>query len=59
MSSKGKKVAKEVLNRRLETVAQVLTLMEQEAKQKSLLGRLNIASRYIVRKDFRTFFEEK
>lgn len=59
MSSKGKRVAKEVFNRRLETVAQVLTLMEQEAKQKSALGRLKIAFRYVVKKDFRVFFEEK
>lgn len=59
MSSKGKRVAKEVFNRRLETVAQVLTLMEQEAKQKSLFGRIKIALRYVVKKDFRAFFEEK
>lgn len=59
MSSKGKRVAKEVFNRRLETVAQVLTLMEQEAKQKSLFGRIKIAIRYVVKKDFRVFFEEK
>lgn len=59
MSSKGKRVSKEVFNRRLETVAQVLTLMEQEAKQKSLLGRFNITFRYVVKKDFRAFFEEK
>ena len=59
MSCKGKRVAKEVFNRRLETVAQVLTLMKQEAKQKSALGRLKIAFRYVVKKDFRAFFEEK
>lgn len=59
MSSKGKRVAKEVFNRRLETVAQVLTLMEQVAKQKSLFGRIKIAIRYVVKKDFRAFFEEK
>lgn len=59
MSSKGKRVAKEVFNRRLETVAQVLTLMEQVAKQKSLFGRIKIAVRYVVKKDFRVFFEEK
>lgn len=59
MSSKGKRAAKEVFNRRLETVTQVLTLMEQTAKQKSLFGRIKIAFRYVVKKDFRTFFEEK
>ena len=59
MSSKGKRVAKEVFNRRLETVAQVLTLMEQEAKQKSLFGRIKIALRYVIKKDFRAFFEVK
>lgn len=59
MSSKAKKVRQEVLNRRLETVAQVLTLMEQEARKKSFLGKMKIASRYIVFKDFRAFFEEK
>lgn len=59
MSSKGKRVAKEVFNRRLETVAQVLALMEQEAKQKSLFRRIKIAVRYVVKKDFRAFFEEK
>lgn len=59
MSSKGKRVAKEVFNRRLETVAQVLALMEQVAKQKSLFGRIKIAIRYVVKKDFRAFFEEK
>ena len=59
MSSKGKRVAKEVFNRRLEIVAQVLTLMEQVAKQKSLFGRIKIAIRYVVKKDFRAFFEEK
>ena len=59
MSSKGKRVTKEVFNRRLETAVQVLTLMEQEAKQKSLFGRIKIAFRYVIKKDFRTFFEEK
>lgn len=59
MSSKAKRVAKETFNRRLETVAQVLTLMEQDAKQKSLFGRIKIAFRYVVKKDFRAFFEEK
>lgn len=59
MSSKGKRVAKEVFNRRLETVAQVLTLMEQVAKQKPLFGRIKIAIRYVVKKDFKAFFEEK
>ena len=40
MSSRAKKVSKEVVSRRIETVVQVLAIMEEEAHKKGFFARL-------------------
>lgn len=57
MSSGARKVSKEVLNRRLNTLVQVLTLMEEEARKKNFFKRFLIAMRYLFARDFKGFFK--
>ena len=59
MSSKGKKVAKEVVQRRLETVVQVLSIMEEEANKKTFGQRFVICMQYLFAKRFDAFFKVK
>jgi hypothetical protein len=42
MSSQAKKVGKKIVNQRLSTVVQVLSIMEEEAKKKSFFARFII-----------------
>ena len=56
MSSGARKVSKEVQNRRLNTLVQVLTLMEEEARKKNFFKRFLIAMRYLFARDFKGFF---
>lgn len=58
MSSGARKVSKEVLNRRLNTLVQVLTLMEEEARKKNFFKRFLIAMRYLFARDFKGFFKD-
>jgi len=57
MSSKAKKVGKEVVARRIETVVQVLSIMEEEAHKKSFFARFVICLQYLFLKRFDAFFK--
>lgn len=57
MSSKAKKVSKEVVTRRIETVVQVLSIMEEEAHKKSFGARFIICCQYLFAKKFDAFFK--
>lgn len=57
MSSKAKKVSKEVVGRRLETVVQVLAIMEEEAHKKNFFARFVICCQYLFCKKFDAFFK--
>ena len=56
MSSKTKKVAKQLTNQRVSVLCQVLTLLEAEAKKKSFFQRLRICWSYLFFKKFDAFF---
>lgn len=58
MSSKTKKIGKDVLKRRVHTTVQVLTILENVAQKKNIWTRQRIAFRYVFFKDFKGFFEE-
>lgn len=57
MSSKAKKVKQEIVNRRIETVVQVLSIMEEEAHKKSFFARFIICCQYLFAKRFDVFFK--
>ena len=64
MSSKAKKVTKEVVSRRIETevqvlsiVVQVLSIMKEEAHKKSFFARFIICCQYLFCKKFDAFFK--
>lgn len=57
MSSQAKKVSKKIVNQRLSTVVQVLSLMEEEAKRKSFFARFIICCQYLFAKKFDAFFK--
>ena len=57
MSSKAKKVSKEVVTRRIETVVQVLSIMEEDAHKKSFGARFIICCQYLFAKKFDAFFK--
>ena len=59
MSSQAKKVTKKILNQRITVVAQVLALMEEEAKKKSFFQRFVICCQYLFAKKFDVFFKTK
>ena len=57
MSSQAKKVSKKIVNQRLTTVVQVLSIMEEEAKKKSFFARFIICCQYLFAKKFDAFFK--
>jgi hypothetical protein len=57
MSSQVKKVGKKIVNQRLSTVVQVLSIMEEEAKRKSFFARFIICCQYLFAKKFDAFFK--
>lgn len=57
MSSRAGKVTKEVAQRRIETVIQVLAIMEEEAHKKSFGQRFVICCQYLFAKKFDVFFK--
>ena len=57
MSSRAKRVTKEVVNRRIETVVQVLAIMEEEANKKTFGQRFIICCQYLFAKKFDAFFK--
>ena len=57
MSSKAKKVSKEVVERRLETVVQVLTITEAEAQKMSWFQRFKLSWSFLWKKNINAFFQ--
>lgn len=57
MSSKAKRVKDDVVRRRLETVVQVLSIMEEEAHRKSFWERFVICLQYLFFCKFDRFFK--
>lgn len=57
MSSKTKKISDKIMNQRISTVVQVLSLMEEEAKRKSFFARFIICCQYLFAKRFDVFFK--
>jgi 2-phosphoglycerate kinase len=58
MSSKAGKIKSEIVHRRIETVVQVLAIMEEEAHKKSFSERFAICWQYLFHKRFDAFFKE-
>lgn len=58
MSSKAKRVNKKIVEQRLTTVVQVLSIMEEEAKKKTFLQRFIISMQYLFSKKIDVFFKE-
>lgn len=57
MSSKGKRISKEVLEKRIKIVVQVLAIIEEEAHKKNFFERFIICMQYLFCKKFDTFFK--
>ena len=57
MSSRSKKVSKEVVQRRLETVVQVISIMEEEAHKMNFFQRFAVCFQYLFLKRFDVFFK--
>lgn len=58
MSSKASKMTKEVVNRRINTVVQVLAIMSEEANKMSFWQRLRISNSFLWKKNINCFFQE-
>ena len=56
MSSKAKKVAQEVVTGRIETIVQVLSIME-EAQKMSWLQRFKLSQSFLWKKNIDAFFQ--
>lgn len=56
MSSKAKKVAQDVLQRRISTVVQVLSIMSSEAEKMSWFQRFKISQSFLWKKNIDCFF---
>ena len=57
MSSKAKKVSQEVVTRRIETVVQVLSIMEEEAQKMSWFQRFKLSQSFLCKKNIDAFFQ--
>lgn len=57
MSSKARKIENHIVSRKIVTVAQLLYILENEAKKKSFFARLKIALKYLFFKKFDTFYQ--
>ena len=57
MSSKAKKVNKQIMQQRITTVVQVLSIMSSEAEQMSWFQRFRISQRFLWKKNIDCFFE--
>lgn len=57
MSSKAKKVEKEVVGRRIGTVVQILSLMEVEARKMSWFQRFKLSQSFLWKKNINAFFQ--
>lgn len=57
MSSKAKKVSQEIITRRIETVVQVLSIMEEEARKMSWFQRFKLSQSFLWKKNIDAFFQ--
>lgn len=57
MSSKAKKVSQEIITRRIETVVQVLSIMEEEAQKMSWFQRFKLSQSFLWKKNIDAFFQ--
>ena len=57
MSSRAKKVSAKIVEQRLTTVAQVLTIMQNEAEQMSWFQRFCLSQRFLWTKNIDSFFK--
>ena len=57
MSSKGKRVQKQIVAQRVTTAVQVLSIMEAEARKMSFWQRLKIANSFLWKKNINVFFQ--
>ena len=56
MSSKARKVKKQIAEQRMTTVVQVLTIMQNEAEQMSWFQRWRISQSFLWKKNIDCFF---
>ena len=57
MSSKAKKVGAKIVEQRIETVTQVLTIMQNEAEKMSWFQRFRLSQRFLWTKNIESFFQ--
>lgn len=57
MSSKAKKVSDQIIQQRITTVVQVLSIMSSEAQQMSWFQRFRISQCFLWKKNIDCFFE--
>lgn len=57
MSSASKKVQKQIVEQRISTVVQVLSIMQSEADKMSWFQRFLICNRFLWKKDISNFFQ--
>ena len=57
MSSKAKKVSNQIIQQRITTVVQVLSIMSSEAQQMSWFQRFRISQSFLWKKNIDCFFE--
>ena len=57
MSSKAKKVSQEIITRRIETVVQVLSIMEEEAQKMGWFQRFKLSQSFLWKKNIDAFFQ--
>lgn len=57
MSSKARKIENHIVSRKIATVAQLLYILENEAKKKAFFARFKIALKYLFFKKFDAFYQ--
>ena len=57
MSSKARKVSNQIIQQRITTVVQVLSIMSSEAQQMSWFQRFRISQCFLWKKNIDCFFE--
>ena len=57
MSSKARKVSNQIIQQRITTVVQVLTIMSSEAEKMSWFQRFRISQSFLWKKNIDCFFE--
>lgn len=57
MSSKARKVSNQIIQQRITTVVQVLSIMSSEAQQMSWFQRFRISQSFLWKKNIDCFFE--